>query len=283
MDITEFKTIYERDGFVFLPGLLDAQDLAVLRAGIDAVMAEAAPGDPRFDFEPELVDGKPVVQRVKKPHDTIPVCRALASSPKLLDYVEAIVGPDIRLHHSKINVKAPSVGSPLEWHQDWAFVPHSNQSMAFVSVFIDDVPLEKGPLQVLPGSHRQGLRDHHDDGVFYGAIDPAELALDQARSLVGPRGSVSFHHPLAVHGSGHNRSTEARRMMFFEYAAADAWPFTYGVDWAEFDSRIVRGTSCCTPRLQAVPVKMPYPAPSGGAARIYAQQQLFKKRHFTAA
>jgi phytanoyl-CoA hydroxylase len=278
----DLKTRYEADGFVFLPGLLGAELMDPVCAAVDSVLAEARPGDPRFDFEPGLVDGRPAVQRIKKPHDVVPACNALARAPAILDLVEVLIGSDIRLHHSKINVKPPQVGSPLEWHQDWAFVPHTNQSLVFVSVFIDDVPAQKGPLQLIPGSHRQGLRDHHDAGVFYGAIDPGSLPLDRAAALTGPRGSVSLHHPLAVHGSGHNVSNRLRRMLFFEYAATDAWPLTYGVDWPEFESRIVRGRSCIHPRLENVPVTMPFPAPSGGAAKIYAQQSLYPNRYFKA-
>jgi ectoine hydroxylase-related dioxygenase (phytanoyl-CoA dioxygenase family) len=243
--------------------------------------AERVPDEnPGFDFEPAAMDGRRVVQRIRKPHETMPVVDELARSAPLLDVIELLIGPDIRLHHSKINVKAPGVGSPLEWHQDWAFVPHTNQDLAFVAVFIDDVPMEKGPLQLLPGSHRRKLQDHHHDGVFFGAIDPARLPLDQAVALTGSAGTISIHHPLAVHGSGHNRSTSMRRVLFYEYAAADAWPLSYGVNWEDYERRLVRGRSCNQPRIESNYVKMPYPAPAGGAGKIYAQQLQFAKRYF---
>ena len=235
-----------------------------------------------FDFEP-VPEGAPrVLQRIRKPHLVSPFYNTLARSDVLVDLVQAVIGPDIRLHHSKINIKAPGVGSPLEWHQDWAFIPHSNASMAILSVFIDDCPEVKGPMLMLPQSHKGPLCDHHHDGLFYGAIDPDTLDLPSAQHAVGPAGTVTLHHPFTVHGSGHNRSDALRRILFYEYAAADAWPLFYGVDWPEYESRLVRGKSCNTPRFEPLPVKMPHPTPASGTGKIYAQQREFAKKYFTA-
>ena len=44
-------------------------------------------------------------------------------------------------------------GSPVEWHQDWAFYPHTNDDLLAVGVMLDDMELENGPLLVLPGTH----------------------------------------------------------------------------------------------------------------------------------
>jgi len=276
------RATYDRDGFAIFPGLLGGPVLAQLQAESDRVFAEGLrqEASPLFDYEP-VPDGTPkVVQRLRKPTAYAPFYMELARQPAILDLVEPLLGPDIRLHHSKINVKAPGVGSPLEWHQDWAFIPHSNRSLAIVSVFIDDCPTEKGPMLMLPGSQLGMLHDHHHDGLFFGAIDPASLDLNTAVELPGPAGTVTVHTPMTVHGSGFNRGQSVRRILFFEYAAADAWPLFYGVDYAEFDSRIVRGHASNQPRLEPVFVKMPYPTAVAGTGKIYDQQQQFALKHF---
>jgi len=284
-ELQELKAHFERDGFVVLPGFLPADLCTRLRLETDHAMAPAAlaPDEgPVFDFEPVPDGAARVLQRIRKPHNVSPFFNQLARSAILLDLVEALIGPQIRLHHSKINIKAPGVGSPLEWHQDWAFIPHSNAGLVIMSIFIDDCPEIKGPMLMLPGSHKQGLRDHHHDGLFYGAIDPDLLAIDQAKTAVGPPGTVTLHHPFTVHGSGHNRSDALRRILFYEYAAADAWPLFYGVDWPEYEARLLRGQSCNTPRFEPLPVKMPHPTPAAGTGKIYAQQRQFAKKYFTA-
>ena len=38
----------------------------------------------------------------------------------------------------------------MEWHQDWAFYPHSNADVLAVGVMIDDIDTENGPMMVVP-------------------------------------------------------------------------------------------------------------------------------------
>jgi ectoine hydroxylase-related dioxygenase (phytanoyl-CoA dioxygenase family) len=274
---------YATDGYVVVRDALPPEQVAALSAAADALLAAAAdrgPGDPHYDFEPDASGGRPVVQRIKRPHEIDERIAALARSPAILDRVDALIGPNIRLHHSKINVKAPQVGSPLEWHQDWAFIPHTNADLAIVAIAIDACEPDNGPMLMLPGSHGGGLRDHHHDGLFYGVIDPrAEaLDLDAAVPVLGPVGTMSIHHPLTIHGSGFNRSRSARRLLFFEYAASDAWPLFYGVDWPEYESRMMRGRSTLVPRFGATPVRLPHPRPAPGM--IYDLQRSFSNRYF---
>lgn len=281
----DIRTEYLRDGFVVLPAYLAPDTMKQLVATTDHALAMglAAGADTSlFDFEPTAPDQPPVVQRIRKPHDYHPFYMTVARLPQLLDLIEQMIGPDIRLHHSKINIKAPNVGSPLEWHQDWAFIPHTNRSLAIMSIFLDDCNTVNGPMLMLPGSHRGDLQDHHHGGVFFGAIDAARLPLETAVEAVGPAGTVTLHHPLMIHGSGYNRGSRARRILFFEYAATDAWPLFYGVDYADFDRRRVRGKASNEPRLEAVYVKMPYPTAVAGTGKIYDQQRAFDKKFFVA-
>ncbi|MFO0004491.1 MAG: phytanoyl-CoA dioxygenase family protein, partial [bacterium] len=96
----------------------------------------------------------------------------------------ALWGPDIRYDHSKLNLKSAGFGSPVEWHQDWAFYPHTNDDLAAVGVMMDDMRLENGPLLCIPGSHRGPVFDHHDpQGIFCGALDPSKAAVDYAGAV----------------------------------------------------------------------------------------------------
>jgi len=278
---------FERDGFAIHTGLVPSDWLAELRATTDRVLGEA-PSDPVLarlvDWEPEAdAHGNACVQRLRRPHEADPFYDRLARADFLLDAVQPLIGPDIRLHHSKINVKSPQVGSPLEWHQDWAFIPHTHPGLAIVAILIDDCAEENGPIRFLPRSHRGPLHAHHADGVFYGAIDPAALALDAAVHATGAAGTVTIHHPMTVHGSGFNRGSHDRRILFFEYAAADAWPLFYGVQWDEYNRRIVRGAPSASVRLEPVEVRMPHPTAAEGQGRIYDQQQRFAHKFFVEA
>jgi phytanoyl-CoA hydroxylase len=286
MIIDELVRHYREHGYAIAPGLLQADEVARLRAVTDAVSAAAAGQSeetPVFDFETDA-DGASTIQRIKKPHRVDPFYDAMARHPRILQALEALIGPQIRLSHSKINMKAARGGTALEWHQDWAFAPHTHMGTCVVSVMIDEARPENGAMQVLAGSHQGALLEHHDeDGYFIGAIAPGDPGADlsKAVSLTGPAGTIAFHHPLTIHGSGVNLSGDPRRILFLEYAAADAYPLFYAVDWTDYQSRMVQGDGASHVRIEPNPVKLPLPSRAGSS--IYKIQAGLKARHFAVA
>jgi ectoine hydroxylase-related dioxygenase (phytanoyl-CoA dioxygenase family) len=145
---------------------------------------------------------------------------------------------------SKLNMKSAQYGSPVEWHQDWAFYPHSNDDVLAIDVLLDDCDLENGQMMVTPRSHTsQSVWNHHgDDGCFAGLIDP-DLIQDEINRAVpcaGKAGSMSFHHVRALHGSATNTSNKPRNLVLYEVAASDAGPLMGVKDFAEYDSRCWR-------------------------------------------
>ena len=275
---------YDARGYVVAPALLTPAETAELRALTDRIEASAvglAEDNAMFDFEPGHTPEAPRIQRIKKPNRVDPFYRALASHPKILSLVSSLIGPNIRLNHSKINMKTARVGAALEWHQDWAFAPHTNMSTCVVSVMIDECVDQNGPVLIVPGTHKERLLDHHADGRFVGAIVEDGAAMpdyESAEPLLGPAGSVAIHHPMAVHGSAANRSGSPRRILFLEYAATDAFPLFYDVDWDEYDGRIVSGQPTSLARLQPVYVKLPFPNHTSGS--IYKTQSALASRFF---
>ena len=278
---------YHEFGYVIVDGLLNAQEVNELRAVTDRIVASAAglsDETPVFDFESRAAGAAPAIQRIKKPHRVDPFYASLMRHPRILEILKALIGPDIRLNHSKINMKAARVGAALEWHQDWAFAPHTNMSTCVASVMIDPSRPENGAMQVLSGSHKGPLIEHHDeDGYFIGAVDPnaRDVNLANAKSILGDAGTVAFHHPLTIHGSGVNRSGESRRILFLEYAAADAFPLFYAVQWEEYESRMVAGKSSSEIRIEPHRVKLPFPSRAGSS--IYKIQANAKAKFFATA
>ena len=80
------------------------------------------------------------------------------------------------------NIKLAEFGAAVEWHQDWAFYPHTNDDILAVGVMLDDCTADNGPLLVVPGSHKGPIWDHHADGLFCGALNPAATDLDYGAS-----------------------------------------------------------------------------------------------------
>ena len=259
---------YHRDGFVVVPEVMTKAELAEMRTVIAEIVAGAANVETHndvYDLEPGHSPAEPKVRRIKTPHKVHAIFDRLVRSQRVVDICRALIGRDLRLHGSKLNMKSAKYGSPVEWHQDWAFYPHTNDDILAIGVLMDDTSLENGPLLCTPGSHKGPVWSHHDDeGYFCGAIDPREITAEIKAALpcVGPAGSMSFHHVRTLHGSAQNVSDRPRNLLLYEVAAADAWPLAGVKDFAEFESRLISGTGpTIVPRLAPVPVRMPLPPP----------------------
>jgi len=281
VDLDRLARDFSENGFCCVEGVLSPGEVAALRDVTARVVASAAgleAEDAVFDLEDSHTPAAPRVRRIKKPHAVDPLYAATARHPRIVALLQRVIGPDVRLHHSKVNMKSPRYGAPLEWHQDWAFIPHSNMSLAIAALMLDDVGPENGPVMFIPGSHKGPLMEHHHGGFFVGAIDPAQLDLEAAVPMTGSAGSMTLHHPMVIHGSALNESAKERRMLFYEYAAADAWPLIYGVDYQEYNSRMICGAPTNLVRFDGSFVRMPQPTRFTGS--IYNNQRAFEGRFF---
>ena len=279
---------YKRDGVIVIPDVLDTATLAEVRKVIAELVAESAKTLEHtdvYDLEPGHSAENPKVRRIKAPQKVHPIFDQIVRSPAVLDILKKLIGPALRLHGSKLNMKSAHYGSPVEWHQDWAFYPHTNDDILAIGVLLDDTDLSNGPMLVSPGTHTGEVWNHHgEDGCFAGLIDPdiIKSEIERAVPCMGRAGSMSFHHVRALHGSALNTSDRSRNLLLYEVAASDAWPLMGVKDFDEFNSRLLTGDPVITPRLTDVPVRMPLP-PAKRQGSIYETQSAAKKSYFTRA
>ena len=279
---------YRRDGVIVVPELLGRDTLAQLRGVLAELVAGAAATIEHtaiYDLEPGHTPEHPRVRRIKTPHKVHRLFDDIVRSEAVLEILNRLIGPGLRLHGSKLNMKSAHFGSPVEWHQDWAFYPHTNDDILAIGVLLDDTDLTNGPMLVTPGTHKGPVWNHHgEDGRFAGLIDPDLIRPEIARAIpcMGPAGSMSFHHVRALHGSALNTSDRPRNLLLYEVAVSDAWPLLGVKDFEEFDSRLLAGGSVTTPRLEPVPVRLPLP-PASRQGSIYETQSAAKKAYFNKA
>ncbi len=279
---------YRRDGFIVLPDILMPEEVEALRRVTDEFVHNArniAANDEVYDLEESHSPDEPRVRRIKAPHLHDPEYARTARHPKIVEVLQDLWGT-VRFDTGKLNMKSAGYGAPVEWHQDWAFYPHTNDDLAAVGIMLDDCTIENGPMMVVPGSHLGPIWDHHGpDGRFCGAIDPNRCEADFSRAApcLGKAGSITVHHVRAVHGSATNFSGKERRLLLFQYRAADAWPllgFAGGIE--KFDELLLAGAPTVAPRLAPVPVRLPLP-PAEYQGSIYENQRAAGRRFFETA
>ena len=217
---------YKRDGVVMVADALDASTLERVRKVVSELVAgaaEVAEHTDLYDLEPGHSRSSPRVRRLKAPHKAHPIFNEIVRSRPMIEILTQLIGAGLRLHGAKLNMKSAQFGSPVEWHQDWAFYPHTNDDLLAIGVLLDDCDLNNGPMLVTPGSHKgDAVWDHHgEDGRFAGLIDPEVIGdeIRRARPCVGGAGSASFHHVRALHGSAANISDRPRNLLLYEVAS----------------------------------------------------------------
>jgi ectoine hydroxylase-related dioxygenase (phytanoyl-CoA dioxygenase family) len=245
--------------------------------------------DDVFDLDEGHSPENPRLTRIKLPHKQHPAFWEALKSERILDTLTSLLGPNVLIQTSKLNTKAPDGGAAVEWHQDWAFYPHTNDSLLACGLMLEDVTEANGPLQVVPGTHKGPILSHHNGGVFCGAVDPCDPSFERDKivTLTGKAGSMTVHHVRTLHGSAPNRSDRSRLILFYECHAADAWPLLGSgayiqrlgqqAIWDDLQDRVICGAVTTMPRVEPVPVRLPLPPPLD-ASSIFKTQKSGRAR-----
>jgi len=220
---------YRRDGYIVLESFFDSAVMSEVDDLVQRITDEAISSgkvEGVMELEPEQDGEIPRPRRILSPFELDEGFRLIASDKRLLDCIEALVGPDIYINLSKLNFKPARVGSVVQWHQDLAYYPHTNDDLVTALVYIDDATEENGCLQVLPRHHHHYFDHALPDGRFAGMItEPLDNGrYGKAVPLAAPAGSVILMHPVTPHSSHPKRSDRSRRSLIFGYRASDAIP-----------------------------------------------------------
>lgn len=151
----------------------------------------------------------------------------LCTHPRLLDAVEALLGPDVVLLYSHILNKKPG-GLRVAWHQDGPYWWRVEPKIAVTAwVALDDATPENGCMRVLPGSHagHRDLGQVQTDTPDLIQSRPYELppdVIDESRAvdLIIKRGDLSLHDSYLIHGSEPNHSAHRRAALTIRYVPA---------------------------------------------------------------
>ena len=271
-----------RDGVVTVPDAVNPTQLAALRADLDGWVEESRSheepwgktldGRPRFDVQPGHSAARPALRRVAAPSEVSNAHYEVMVDSAMVDMVAALIGPNVKVHHSKVNTKLPGSATEVEWHQDFPYTPHSNTDLVTALLMVDEVTEENGPLEVAPGSHDGPLHSLWHDGTFTGAIAPdvASVLRRDAVRCTGEAGSVCLMHTKLAHGSAPNRSDRPRTLFICVYAAGDALPCGPSPVPTVHQGLFVRGFD--SGRVRSVPYEVDMPALPIGAS-FFSQQE----------
>jgi len=215
---------YQREGYLFFPGLFTSAEVNVLNEQVPKLYAEHRRENVR-EKDSEAVRTNFAAHTY---NDTF---GRLARHPRLIEPAMQALGDDVYIHQFKINGKAAFDGDVWQWHQDygtWFNDDDMAEARAMnIAVYLEAVNEFNGPLMLIPRSHKQGRQPagHDVSTTSYPlwTIDNATIArLVGDGGIVapkGPAGSMLMFHCNLVHASGSNMSPWNRTIVYLSINA----------------------------------------------------------------
>lgn len=146
----------------------------------------------------------------------------ICANPRILDYVESILGPDFFMWGSQFFAKEPGSTDTVAWHQDayyWSLSPHHSVTVWLAFTDVDEA---NGAMRVIPGTHDKGIIQHRKvtgDSVLTLELEQGTFNEADAKSLILQAGQVSLHDDNIVHGSPANLSDRWRIGLTIRYSS----------------------------------------------------------------
>mmetsp|Transcript_48090 Transcript_48090/g.117803 ORF Transcript_48090/g.117803 Transcript_48090/m.117803 type:complete len:311 (+) Transcript_48090:66-998(+) len=252
-------------GYVVLRGVVRDAELPPLEAMFDRFTSRDSPSQGRDfcdmsgPFDRRYEDFKLVNAMLPRVYDAAAVAGNVFER-RAASIARQLYGDDMQLDYDQLLGKRPQqAGAKFELHQDMSYWPRRSPDTrtATVSLAINDAPVRRGCLVVVPGSHRPPrLRKH--TSIAAEVLNSTAAADRDAHAqrieayssdyllhLPLRRGDATVHNEWVVHGSGGNLDTEMRKtyVVAFRSAATVAYErkhnFTHShndeVNWERFD------------------------------------------------
>ncbi|MFO1102106.1 MAG: phytanoyl-CoA dioxygenase family protein [Methylocystis sp.] len=237
---------FSRDGFVFPIKVLEPQEASDCLARLEAMEARRAGRlSPVFNA---------------KPHLLVPWLWDLVHDPRIVERIEALLGPDILCFGTSFISKSPGGSRYVAWHQDITYWGLSTTDAVTAWLALTPSVPENGCVRAVPGTHRHSLA-HTDSGdsanlLGRGEKMVAQVEASDAIDLALAPGEMSLHHCLAVHGSARNNSRLRRVGFAIRYMSGATMPR----DGKRNSATLVRGRNLGSFALEKEPEGEFHPA-----------------------
>ncbi len=211
-DIAFFKA----NGYVVLDAIASAEELGELRRIYDDLFQRRAGRAEGMQFDLAGSDEEGVeatLPQILAPSRYAPELNTMQFKARAQSYAEQLLGGECEGGEHAI-LKPPFTGSDTPWHQDEAYwSPDLHYASLSIWMPLQDVTVEAGCMQFVPGSHLQGVLPHHpihNDPRVHG-LEVDDFREDTIVACPIPAGAVTVHHCRTLHYAGPNRTAEPRR------------------------------------------------------------------------
>lgn len=227
-ELSKLKQDFDRDGYIAVQPLFDAEKMAEINRELDRYIAECVPKMPDNEVYYEDKSDASTLKQLQNMSRYDGYFRELIETDVIRDMAEAALGEEVDVVNLQLFSKPAGTGQATPPHQDGYFF-HLTPSKAVTGwLALEAVDDENGCIHYVRGSHKsKGFRPHARSTVlgFSQGMTDFGTPEDKANSVAFPGGPGLFllHDSKIVHWAGANRSkTRRRRALGFIYFAKSA-------------------------------------------------------------
>lgn len=219
---------YQEEGYLVYDNLLDATTVEKLKSAYLQVLDKLKTSNKLSSIRDGISPAgkKTEVFQIRAAHLQHSSFNELLYNELLLDIVEELIGPEIRLVLFQGLYKPPFTGGVVGWHQDDYYFK-ANKPNAVVScwVALDDATIANGCMWMLPKEHKVILEHIQATGKGFEIPNVDE---QKAIPIELKAGQCLFHHGLAPHRTLANSTKDHRRAFSLHFMDATAKPLGKG-------------------------------------------------------
>ena len=234
------KIKYDENGFIIFPNLFKPDEIKEM---IEEIQLMAQNDELCLNEEFIKEPGSNELRTIFNQHVFSTLFERISKDPRILDKVRQLLGSDVYLHHSRINIKPAYKGKSFPWHSDFETwhtedgLPRCRCLTAWIMLTPNDE--FNGPLYLIPGSHRSYVSCKGETPVdnYKNSLKKQEYGVPSLKavkklisdkeivSAKGSAGTLVIHDGNIMHGSPDNISPKSRTNAFFVYNSVENKPF----------------------------------------------------------
>ncbi|WP_439581147.1 phytanoyl-CoA dioxygenase family protein [Dyadobacter bucti] len=227
MDIEFVKKRFEEDGYVFLPGFLSEEEIAVLNTKLDSFIENVVPGMPATDVFYEDKNDRSTLKQIMHVSKYEPSFAPLLHDSKFSKIAEELLEDKVVPRILEYFNKPPKIGKPTPPHQDGYYFMLKPAKAVTMWMALENVDEANGCVRYVKGSHLKGMRPHGRTQTlgFSQGITDFGIPEDMENEIAFPArpGDLLIHDSLTIHRADGNQTTDrTRKALGFIYFGESA-------------------------------------------------------------
>ena len=222
LNLKKIKDEYKENGAVVIRNIISKRWLNDMRIAIDAILEN--PGSASIEYTPSNKNGRYYGDFFLWMRN--PIFKSFAFDSNIPEIASKLLDSNkVNFFYDQLLVKEPNTKEKTPWHHDLPYWPLTGKKIISFWVGFDAVNLNTGAVKYIKGSHLWnkffapasfGKNSGYNDLYTKMGLDKvpdidSNIENYEIISWDLNPGDVVIHHPLILHGSSGNKSSNIRR------------------------------------------------------------------------